>query len=173
MIIRYPYNLLLMNARVFRLMPLLLLAVFGDFFSAMAQLAPYKPKDPALYKTIVHMDSVCFAAFNAQDVEALKLYFSPDLEFYNDGGDVTGFAQTMLNFKAMFARNKSSGLRREVVAGSLEVYPLHGYGAIEEVVHRFIHVENGKEEVGTMKFVCTWQLKDGAWRMTRVISYNH
>jgi Domain of unknown function (DUF4440) len=56
--------------------------------------------------------------------------------------------------------------------GTLEVYPLKGYGAVEIGIHRFHHPENA-ENVGDAKFVMLWQNKDGMWKVTRVISYNH
>ena len=57
--------------------------------------------------------------------------------------------------------------------GSLEVYPLKGYGAVEIGVHCFHHPRNPKDGPGEAKFVTLWQNKDGAWRVTRVISYDH
>ena len=63
-------------------------------------------------------------------------------------------------------------MTRQLVAGSLEVYPLHGYGAVEIGTHRFYHP--GMEgPAGEAKFVTLWQYKDGAWKVSRVISYDH
>ncbi|MNC99919.1 hypothetical protein D3C83_183680 [compost metagenome] len=53
------------------------------------------------------------------------------------------------------------------------MYPIPGYGAMEVGVHRFCHVENGKEDCGNFKFVHIWQKKDGQWKITRVVSYDH
>jgi hypothetical protein len=79
----------------------------------------------------------------------------------------------MKGFANMFKQAKISGLKRELVKSSLEVYALKGFGAIEVGVRKFTHIENGKEEVGLLKFTEVWQNKDGEWKMTRVISYNH
>lgn len=136
-------------------------------------LAQLKPKNEQLYRTIAHMDSLMFDAFNHQNMEVLQTVFAANVEFYNDGGGISDYQTTISNFKAMFARNKTSGLRRELVPGTLEVYPVPGFGAIELGTHRFIHTENGKEEIGTMKFIQTWQFKDGKWQATRVISIGH
>ena len=58
--------------------------------------------------------------------------------------------------------------------GTLEVYPLNGYGAVEIGVHRFYHpYEQDHGEVGEAKFIHVWQNKDGVWKITRVISYDH
>jgi len=99
--------------------------------------------------------------------------FATNVEFYNDGGGVSDYATTMKNFKEMFLRNKNTGLRRELLPETLEVYPVPGFGAIEIGTHRFFHTENGKQEVGTMRFIQTWQLKDNEWKVTRVISIGH
>jgi hypothetical protein len=53
----------------------------------------------------------------------------------------------------------------------MEVYPLKGYGAVQIGVHRFHH--QGEEGFGEAKFVTLWQNKDGVWKVTRVISYDH
>jgi aspartate oxidase len=131
------------------------------------------PVPDELYNTIAYMDSVMFVAFNAHDLEKLKTTFSEDLEFYHDKGGLANYKQTMENFKTLFENNKTTGLRRDLVKGSLEVYPIKDYGAIETCMHRFCHVENGKDDCGTFKNVMVWQKKDGQWKVTRVISYDH
>jgi len=79
----------------------------------------------------------------------------------------------MDNFGKLFENNKTTGLRRDIVPGSLEVYPIKDYGAVETCLHRFCHVENEKNDCGTFKNVMVWQKKDGVWKVTRVISYDH
>lgn len=134
---------------------------------------PNVPVSQELYAEIAHMDSVMFNAFNAHDVEKLKTTFSEDLEFYHDKGGLTGYVQSMENFSKLFENNKTTGLRRDLVKGSLEVYPIKDYGAIETCLHKFCHVENGKDDCGTFKNVMVWQKKDGQWKVTRVVSYDH
>ena len=68
---------------------------------------------------------------------------------------------------------KEFKLTRQLVHGTLEVHPLKDYGAIEIGTHQFRHIENGKEEVGTFKFLMIWQKKDNQWRISRVVSYDH
>ena len=127
----------------------------------------------ALYDTIAHMDSLLFAAFNARDINKIKTMFSADLEFYHDLGGVTDYEQNMVNFKKTFDSDRR--VRRELVAGSLKVYPIANYGAVEVGSHRFYGTEKGKEErLGSeAKFVQVWQKKESAWKVTRVISYAH
>lgn len=97
--------------------------------------------------------------------------FTKDVEFYNDGGGLTTYDQTSLNFATMF--EGTPDIRRELVKGSLEVYPLKGYGAIAIGAHRFCHNEKGKEECGTFRFTTIWRQKEDKWKMSRVISYGH
>ena len=131
----------------------------------------YSPVSQELYDIIAHMDSVLFNAFNSQDIEKLKTLFTEDLEFYHDLGGVTGYKQNMENFMGNFAKNNK--LNRKIVPGSLEVYPIKDFGAMEIGSHTFCHIENGKEDCGTFKFVHVWQKKDSVWKISRVISYGH
>jgi len=51
---------------------------------------------------------------------------------------------------------------------------MKGYGAVEIGVHRFHHPgHEDTERVGEGRFIHLWQYKDGAWKITRVISYDH
>jgi hypothetical protein len=34
-------------------------------------------------------------------------------------------------------------------------------------------MENGKEEIGTFKFLMIWQKKRQQWKISRVVSYDH
>jgi ketosteroid isomerase-like protein len=117
------------------------------------------------------MDSVMFDAFNAHDLNALKNVFSPDLEFFHDRGGLSNYETSMKNFGGVFA--SVPDLHRELIAGTMEVYPIPGYGAVEMGLHRFIHKENGKDIVGLYKFTQIWQFKDGAWKVTREVSVGH
>ena len=126
-----------------------------------------------LFLEIRHMDSVMFDAFNTHNTIELGKTFSENLEFYHDKGGLSDYKQTMENFNKLFENNKTTGLRRDLVQGTLEVYPIKDYGAIEVCLHRFCHVENGKDDCGTFKNVMVWQKKDGQWKVTRVVSYDH
>lgn len=114
-----------------------------------------------------------FDAFNQHDLTKLQSLFSEDLEFYHDKAGFADFKQTMENFRLLFEKNQNTGMRRELVKGSLEVYPVNEYGAIEICLHRFCHMENGKEDCGVFKNTMIRQKKNGQWKVTRVISYDH
>ena len=59
------------------------------------------------------------------------------------------------------------------VPGSIEVYPVKDYGAIQTGLHNFSHVENGKPQAATFKFLHIWRKRNGAWKITRLITYDH
>ena len=139
--------------------------------TGMVSLSRAQSAKDSLYKEIASMDSVVFHAFNTRDIEKFKSLFTEDLEFYHDKGGLTNYEHT-INFMKETARN-NNGLRRDLVKGSLEVYPIPGYGAMEIGTHTFCHLENGKQDCGTFKFVHIWQKKNGEWKITRVVSYDH
>ncbi len=120
---------------------------------------------------IARVDSLLFAAFNAGDLKRLKTFFAPDLEFYQDNEGLENYAQTMKDFQEML--HQPSKIRRELVPGSLEVYPIKNYGAIEVGSHRFCHEENGRTECGTFKFLHVWRKTGKTWRLSRIVSYSH
>lgn len=117
------------------------------------------------------MDSMMFDAFNTHNLAVLGSLFSSDVEFYHDKGGLSNYSSTMNSFKNV--AEQTPGLRRELVAGTMEVYPVPGYGAIEMGEHRFTHIEDGKQVVGVFKFTHIWQFKDGLWKVTRVVSVGH
>ena len=131
----------------------------------------YKPVSTELYDTIARMDSLLFAALYKQDTVSAKELFTKDLEFYHDKSGLSNYQQNIEAFKTLFT--KENGLTRELIPGSLEVYPIKDYGAIQEGRHRFCHPENGKQDCGTFKFIHIWKKEDGKWKISRIISYDH
>ena len=126
-----------------------------------------------LFDTISHLDAVFFNAFNTRNFDRLKTLLSDDLEFYHDLGGVTNFDQNLEAFKKTFESDRR--VRRELVETSLEVYPIKDYGAVETGIHRFYATEKGQPEKlsSEAKFVQVWHKKDGAWKISRIISYGH
>lgn len=125
----------------------------------------------SLYFAIAAADSALFTAFNQRDLPKLRSFFARDLEFYQDNEGVENYAQTVRDFGQMFSQ--PAPIRRELVPGSLEVYPIKNYGAMEVGRHRFCHMENGRDECGTFSFVHIWRRGKTGWKISRVISYGH
>lgn len=127
----------------------------------------------SLHAEIAQLDKTMFDAFNAHDMEKVNSYFDESLEFFHDKNGLLSLADVKKNSKNMAAAAASNGLRRDLISGSLQVYPIPNYGAIEVGAHRFCHMENGKEDCGTFQFVHVWKKSDSGWKITRVISYDH
>ena len=136
-----------------------------------AQEKKVAPTSLELYKEIEQADSILFQAFNKQDMITFKAMFTEDLEWFQDNGGLIPYKTVFENFGNTFKNDNK--LSRDLVKGSLEVYPIKDYGAIQIGRHQFKHMENGKLEIGTFKFLMIWQKKDGLWRISRVISYDH
>ncbi|WP_395808503.1 nuclear transport factor 2 family protein [Daejeonella sp.] len=124
-----------------------------------------------LFKEIERADRILFEAFNRQDMTTFKAMFTEDLEWFQDNGGLIPYKTVFENFENTF-KNENK-LSRVLVKGSLEVHPIKDYGAIQIGSHQFRHFENGKEEVGTFKFLMIWNKKDGNWKISRVVSYDH
>lgn len=157
-----------------------LLLVLSSFFSSCSNqpaekniTSSYTPVSQDLYNEISQQDSLLFNAFNDHNTEKLMSFFTADLEFYHDKGGVSDFQETMLNFKNLFDNNKETGLRRDLVHGSMEVYPIQNFGAIATSLHQFCHQEDGKDDCGTFKNIMIWKKEDSSWKVSRVISYDH
>ena len=127
--------------------------------------------DAELTRAISALDTQLFDAYNNCDLDKLGSRVADDLEFYHDK---TGLAVGKQPFLVAIKNNICGKVTRELVKGSLEVYPLKGYGAVEIGVHRFHHPGTQDHDVlGEAKFIHLWQYKDGAWKVSRVISYDH
>jgi hypothetical protein len=124
-----------------------------------------------LYEEMAKMDAVLFDAFNRRDLEAITSVFAKDLEFYHDKGGVSNFEQNQNATRRLFEKEKT--LRRQLVPGSMQVYPIKDYGAIQTGEHKFCHLEQGRDDCGTFKFLHIWKRTDTSWKLTRVVSYDH
>jgi ketosteroid isomerase-like protein len=152
---------------MFALAVLLLVVLCGE---GVSQAQPAAAPDP-LFKTIEALDAKLFNAYNHCDLATFSSLLDDDLEFYHDkGGFSRGRQATVDGVK----NNICGKVTRELVSGTLEVYPIANYGAVEIGVHRFHHPgHDGTERVGEAKFIHLWKNEDGAWKLTRVISFDH
>lgn len=157
-------------------MKYILIAVFSfliciSTFSQTIQTIKIVRPENLLYNTIAGLDSALFTAYNSRNLALMKTYFTKDLEWYQDNGGLIHYDKVFENFQSIFNRDYS--LTRSLIKESLEVHPIQGYGAIEIGKHQFSHIENGKLEVGTFKFLMIWKNENGNWKISRVISYDH
>jgi hypothetical protein len=156
--------------KTFAPLPALLLAALlaAPLAPIQAQTAP--APDP-LFQTIQSLDTQLFDAYNHCDLERFGSLLADDLEFYHDK---TGLSRGRPALVEAIKNNICGKVTRELIPGTLEVYPIADYGAVEIGVHRFHHPgHETTESIGEAKFIHLWQNKDGVWKVTRVLSFGH
>lgn len=149
------------------------LAVPGAAVAGSGGDQPATQSTDSLQDTIAALDAAVFDAFNTcsnpAQLDRHAGYFASEVEFYHDTGGVTRSRTKMLQNTA---RHVCGTFRRELVPGTLKVFPIKDYGAIEQGSHRFCHFEGGTCE-GMADFVIVWHNQEGHWKITRVLSYAH
>lgn len=134
-----------------------------------------------LYKTLKTNDSLIFdVGFNTCDLSAFENLLTEDFEFYHDKGGITDSKKAFIEtFKNGICKSPKFKSRRELVDGSIAVYPLYNngilYGALQKGVHRFFESANGQPETAgsTAKFTHLWLKEESRWILKRVLSYDH
>ena len=134
----------------------------------------------ALVATIRQEDAAFWDAYNRCDVEKMSQFFWPDIEFYHDKGGLTvGLGPFVENLKTGLCGKPNYRLRREAIPDTVKVHQLQKngvtYGAVLSGEHYFYINDNGKPEYrdSVAKFFHVWLLKEGKWKMERVVSYEH
>jgi hypothetical protein len=130
---------------------------------------------------IAAADAALFAAFfDRCDTAALRGMISDDFEMFHDKGGrtATSAQEFMASIEQTCARQKTGEdyrARRQLVAGTLKVYPLNKYGAVETGEHRFFQLLPGKPEklVEVALFTHVWKKEESGWKLARVVSYDH
>lgn len=133
------------------------------------------------FDEIAAADQALFSAFfDRCDTATLATMVTDDLEMFHDkNGFMTKSGKEFLDgIAATCARQKTGEdyrARRELVPGTLKVYPLNNYGAIETGVHRFYQLLPGKPEklVEVSQFTHVWKKEAGGWKLARILSYDH
>jgi len=152
---------------VFLMLPCLLLMACTASKKRMTNYQ-YIPDSQSLYDTIVKWDSIYFTAYNTCDLNTQRNIFSDSLEFYHDKG---GLSTSKKDLMEALQKNICGKVTRELVPGSIEVYPIKDFGAVEMGIHKF---HNNQEPPGTPshpgKFVIIWHQVNNSWKITRVIS---
>jgi Domain of unknown function (DUF4440) len=131
--------------------------------------APHEglPSSDPLYQKISALDTKLFTAYNTCDLATISPMVDENLEFYHDKTGLSVGRQPLLD---ALKNNICGKVMRELV-GTIEVYPLANYGAVEIGIHRFRHTDHS--DTGEARFIQLWRLKDGTWQLTRVISFDH
>src|SRR5512141_1045116 len=135
----------------------------------------------ALFDEIAAVDKALFdAVFNTCDVAVLKDLVADDFEFYHDKdglNETSGahFVDDIAKHCERIEKGVDFRARRELVKGSMAVYPLNKYGAVETGRHNFYAIEEGKPDRMTesAQFLQIWKKDGDKWKLARVVSYDH
>lgn len=151
------------------LFPVLLLLILPAL--PLAQVHAQSASPSPLFKTVQALDAKFFNAYNHCDLVTFSSLVADDVEFYHDKTGLSRGRQALVD---AVKNNICGKVTRELIPGTLEVYPIANYGAVEIGVHRFHHPGRGvTEPVGEAKFIHLWQNQNGVWKLTRVISFDH
>jgi hypothetical protein len=141
---------------------------------------PALPEGAALTEAVRARDAELFAVlFERCEPERMRALVTADIEFYHDRDGVVRSADAFVADYARFCRERQAPdawrSRRELVAASLNVHPVPGYGAIEDGEHLFYERRGDGPEhlVGRARFTQLWALTADGWRLARVFSYAH
>lgn len=127
----------------------------------------YKPDSQELYQAIVKMDSIFFDAYNNCRMDVQERIYSDTIEFYHDKGGLMTSKQGILDATK---KNICGKVIRTLVPGSIEVYPIAGFGAIEIGLHRFFNRLEPDAPQHDSKFIMIWKQVGTEWKISRVVS---
>ena len=131
------------------------------------EIPEYKPSDIHLHNTISKLDSIYFTAYNTCDMETQRKMYSEDLEFFHDKG---GLATSKEGILTSLKNNICGKVTRTLIKGSIEVYPIPNYGAIQIGYHKFFNNQEPNEKSIPSKFIVVWKQDKNNWQITKVIS---
>jgi Domain of unknown function (DUF4440) len=135
---------------------------------ATGALAQETARGGRLYEELAAMDRVLFdAAFVACDEATFRSLFTDDAEFYHDR-DGARYGEDVRRLRSC---PRDEGVKRTLVEGSLEVYPIAEFGAVQ--LGRHVFTKAGEEGATLARFVHLWKQVDGEWRLARVLSFDH
>lgn len=147
----------------------------GQTIKAQVDLRPAPgllPHD-RLQQEIMAADRQLYEAFGNCDVAKYESFLSKNLEFYQDHTGKSDYEQNLQALKDRCA--EGIRLRRELEQDSLLVNAAPGFGAIQAGIQRFYSSGRGGQEHldATARFTNVWSKESGAWKLVRVISYDH
>jgi len=131
------------------------------------EIPDYKPSDIQLHNTISKLDSIYFTAYNTCDMATQRKMYSEDLEFFHDKG---GLATSKEGILTSLKNNICGKVTRTLIKGSIEVYPIPNYGAIQIGYHKFFNNQEPNAKSIPSKFIVVWKQNKDNWQITKVIS---
>jgi len=142
-----------------------LMSIFAH--SQVHEIPKYKPVDLELHEQISKMDSIYFKAYNSCDLKTQADIYSDDLEFFHDKG---GLSTSKKDLLTSLEKNICNKVIRTLIKGSIEVYPIHNYGAAQIGYHKFFNKLEPNAKSTPSKFIIIWKNIKNNWKITKVIS---
>src|SRR5690606_24352809 len=144
---------------------------------ASAQVSPTSD----LYKTIISRDSLLFTiGFNTCDITQFENLLCDDFKFFHDKDGIADKKQFLHSLRnGLCASPETYQSRRELVAGTTEIFPMYKnnviYAAIQKGNHRFYETipPNKEAFAGVARFTHVWLLENGQWKLSESLSYDH
>jgi ketosteroid isomerase-like protein len=134
------------------------------------EIPKYTPSDLKLHNEIIKMDAKYFKAYNTCDMKTQAEIYDEDLEFFHDKG---GLATSKSDILKSLEKNICNKVTRTLIKGSVEVYPIKNYGAVQIGYHKFYNKEEPNAKSIPSKFVVIWKHKNNSWKITKVISLHN
>tara|TARA_R110000868_G_scaffold121034_1_gene321100 strand:+ start:12679 stop:14139 length:1461 start_codon:yes stop_codon:yes gene_type:complete len=131
------------------------------------EITAYIPIDKELHNTIILMDKEFFDAYNSCDLEKQASIYADNIEFFHDKGGLMTSKQDII---VGTEKNICNKVTRTLINGSVEVYPINNYGAVEIGYHKFYNNQEPNAEAIPSKFIIMWHSDNGNWKITKVIS---
>lgn len=134
-------------------------------------------KNSELYKTILSKDSLLFyVGFNTCDIKQYENLLSENLKFYHDKDGISDKTKFLYDLKNGLCKSpETRQVKRFLVQGSTEVFPLYRYGVLYGAIQNGEHIfyESKESEPGSAKFSNVWMLENGDWKLTTSLSFGH
>jgi hypothetical protein len=129
--------------------------------------------EDALTAEVRATDAAMFAAFNTCDqpgqLDRYMAFYAPDIEFYHDNG---GLMVGLPDQREATRKNVCGHFSRELLPGTLQVFPIKDFGAVSRGAHRFCQFDTGTCG-GEADFLILWKRTPDGLKASRVVSYGH
>jgi hypothetical protein len=137
--------------------------------------------EPSLQEQIERADRTLFRTiFDDCNPDELAGLVTDDFEFFHDKwGQIARSKDEFVKSIRGLCERQRTGVdfkaRRVLTPGTMTVFPMKGYGALETGRHDFFKREEGKPDIPTehARFTHLWKLENGRWLLARVLSYDH
>lgn len=156
-----------MRGFLYGLVLLLVPGVMNAQKKVTAPVYEYKPDSQELYDSIARMDSIFFEAYNACKMDVQTAIYSDSIEFYHDKGGLSTSKKDILDATR---RNICGKVTRQLIPGSIEVYAIKDYGAIELGQHKFFNNQEPDAPQHISRFMIFWKKTGNDWKIVKVVS---